>query len=188
MRFARENGHCSHGNSRGFGFRNRFYGAAASATRWNEIREDGLSSPCGRTPQRLETPSRMRERNNDTPWTKCLRPLPMGCDDGNGKLPIRVAPRSLRPRSHEIQKTRPCIVVSPDELNRHIRAVIVAPMTTRGRPYPTRVPIRFQRKDGQIVLDQIRTIDETRLVRRLGKISATAAQRVLVVLGEMFAP
>ena len=89
---------------------------------------------------------------------------------------------------HEIQKTRPCIVVSPDELNRHIRTVIVAPMTTRGRPYPTRVPIRFQRKDGQIVLDQIRTIDETRLVRRLGKISATAAQRVLVVLGEMFAP
>lgn len=89
---------------------------------------------------------------------------------------------------HEIQKTRPCVVVSPDELNRHIRTVIVAPMTTKGRPYPTRVPIRFQRKDGQIVLDQIRTIDETRLVRRLGKISATAAQRVLVVLGEMFAP
>ena len=89
---------------------------------------------------------------------------------------------------HEIQKTRPCVVVSPDELNRHLRTVIVAPMTTKGRPYPTRVPIRFQRKDGQIVLDQIRTIDETRLVRRLGKISATAAQRVLVVLGEMFAP
>ncbi|MCY4439219.1 MAG: type II toxin-antitoxin system PemK/MazF family toxin [Deltaproteobacteria bacterium] len=89
---------------------------------------------------------------------------------------------------HEIQKTRPCVVVSPDELNRHIRTVIVAPMTTKGRPYPTRVPIRFQRKDGQIVLDQIHTIDETRLVRRLGKISATAAQRVLVVLGEMFAP
>ncbi len=89
---------------------------------------------------------------------------------------------------HEIQETRPCVVVSPDELNRHIRTVIVAPMTTKGRPYPTRVPIRFQRKDGQIVLDQIRTIDETRLVRRLGKISATAAQRVLVVLGEMFAP
>ena len=89
---------------------------------------------------------------------------------------------------HEIQKTRPCVVVSPDELNRHIRTIIVAPMTTRGRPYPTRVPIRFQRKDGQIVLDQIRTIDETRLVRRLGKITATAAQRVLAVLGEMFAP
>ena len=89
---------------------------------------------------------------------------------------------------HAIQKTRPCVVVSPDELNRHIRTVVVAPMTTKGRPYPTRVPIRFQRKDGQIVLDQIRTIDETRLVRRLGKISATAAQRVLVVLGEMFAP
>lgn len=89
---------------------------------------------------------------------------------------------------HEIRKTRPCVVISPDELNRHIRTVIVAPMTTRGRPYPTRVPVRFQRKDGQIVLDQIRTIDESRLVRRLGKISATAAGRVLAVLGEMFAP
>ena len=89
---------------------------------------------------------------------------------------------------HEIRKTRPCVVISPDELNRHIRTVIVAPMTTRGRPYPTRVPIRFQAKDEQIVLDQILTIDESRLVQRLGKISATAAQRVLAVLGEMFAP
>ena len=89
---------------------------------------------------------------------------------------------------HEIRKIRPCVVISPDELNRHIRTVIVAPMTTGGRPYPTRVPVRFQRKDGQIVLDQIRTIDESRLVRRLGKISATAADRVLAVLGEMFAP
>ena len=89
---------------------------------------------------------------------------------------------------HEIRKTRPCVVVSPDELNRHIRTVIVAPMTTRSRPYPTRIPVRFQSKEGQIVLDQIRTIDESRLVRRLGKISATAAQRVLAVLGEIFAP
>ena len=89
---------------------------------------------------------------------------------------------------HEIRKTRPCVVISPDELNRHIRTVIVAPMTTRGRPYPTRVPVRFQRKEGQIVLDQLRTIDESRLVQRLGKISATAAQRMLAVLGEMFAP
>ena len=89
---------------------------------------------------------------------------------------------------HEIRKTRPCVVISPDELNRHIRTVIVAPMTTRGRPYPTRVPVRFQRKEGQIVLDRIRTIDESRLGRRLGKISATAAGRVLTVLGEMFAP
>lgn len=89
---------------------------------------------------------------------------------------------------HEIRKTRPCVVISPDELNRHIRTVIAAPMTTRDRPYPTRVPVRFQRKDGQIVLDQIRTVDESRLVQRLGKISATAGERILAVLGEMFAP
>ncbi len=89
---------------------------------------------------------------------------------------------------HEIRKTRPCVVISPDELNRHIRTVIVAPMTTKGGSFPTRIPVRFQRKEGQIVLDQIRTIDESRLVRRLGKISTTAAQRVLRVLAEMFAP
>ena len=89
---------------------------------------------------------------------------------------------------HEIQKTRPCVVISPDELNRYIRTVIVAPMTTKGRPYPTRIPARFQRKSGQIVLDQLRTVDKTRLVRRLGKISPTAAREILAVLGEMFAP
>ena len=89
---------------------------------------------------------------------------------------------------HEIRKTRPCVVISPDELNRHIRTVIVAPMTTKGGSFPTRIPVRFQRKEGQIVLDQIRTIDESRLVRRLGKISTSAAQRVLRVLAEMFAP
>ena len=89
---------------------------------------------------------------------------------------------------HEIQKTRPCVVISPDELNQYIRTVIVAPMTTKGRAYPTRIPVRFQRKNGQIVLDQIRTVDQSRLVRRLGKISGTAAREVLAVLGEMFAP
>ena len=77
---------------------------------------------------------------------------------------------------HEIQKTRPCVVISPDELNRHIGTVIVAPMTTRRRSYPTRIPVRFQHKSGHIVLDQIRTIDKTRLVRCLGRISAKACQ------------
>jgi len=91
-------------------------------------------------------------------------------------------------QGHEIQKTRPCVVISPDEMNRHIGTVIVAPMTTKGRPYPTRIPLRFQRKSGQIVLDQIRTVDKTRLVRRLGKISDRAAREALTVLGEMFAP
>ena len=91
-------------------------------------------------------------------------------------------------QGHEIQKTRPCVVISPDEMNRHIGTVIVAPLTTKGRPYPTRIPLRFQRKSGQVVLDQIRTVDKTRLVRRLGKISDRAAREVLAVLDEMFAP
>ena len=91
-------------------------------------------------------------------------------------------------QGHEIQETRPCVVISPDEMNQHIGTVIVAPMTTKGRPYPTRIPLRFQRKNGQVVLDQIRTVDKTRLVRRLGKISDRAAREVLTVLGEMFAP
>lgn len=73
-------------------------------------------------------------------------------------------------------------------MNRYIDTVIVAPMTTKGRPYPTRIPVRFQRKIGQIVLDQVRTVDKTRLMRRLGKIDDATAQQVLTVLAEMFAP
>lgn len=88
----------------------------------------------------------------------------------------------------EIRKTRPCVVVSPDEMNRTIRTVIVAPMTSRTRDYPTRVPIRLLGKDGEIVLDQIRTVDRSRLVRRLGAIDARARERVLRVLAELFAP
>ena len=87
----------------------------------------------------------------------------------------------------EIKKTRPCLVVSPDEMNRHIATVIVAPMTTQGRPYPTRVACRFQGKDGQIVLDQLRTADKARLIRRLGHISPSAQKSALAVLAEMFA-
>jgi mRNA interferase MazF len=87
----------------------------------------------------------------------------------------------------EIRKTRPCLIISPDEMNRYIDTVIIAPMTTRGRQYPTRIPVRFQRKNGQIVLDQIRTVDKTRLVQRLGKIDEVTAQKVLAVLNEMFA-
>lgn len=89
---------------------------------------------------------------------------------------------------HEIRKTRPCVVISPDEMNRHIGTVIVAPMSTKGRPYPTRVPVRFKRRSGQIVLDQIRTVDKTRLVKRLGRIDDRTAERVLALLAEMFAP
>src|SRR5436305_4550753 len=88
----------------------------------------------------------------------------------------------------EIQKTRPCLVISPDEMNRFIRTVVVAPMTTKGRSYPTRVSCKFQGRRGQIVLDQIRTVDKTRLVRRLGKIGKQTQAEVLSILGEMFAP
>jgi len=94
---------------------------------------------------------------------------------------------SLDPaHGHEIRKTRPCVVISPDEMNHHIDTIIVAPMTTKGRKYPTRIPLTFQRKKGQIVLDQIRTVDKTRLVKRLGRLDKITAARVLVVLQEMF--
>jgi len=86
----------------------------------------------------------------------------------------------------EIKKTRPCLIVSPDEMNRYLQTVIVAPMTTAMRPYPTRVPARFQGKSGQVVLDQLRTVDAQRLVRRLGKISPGAAESASTVLLEMF--
>jgi mRNA interferase MazF len=89
---------------------------------------------------------------------------------------------------HEIRKTRPCLIVSPNELNRHLRTVIVAPMTTRGQSYPTRVACRFKGKDGQVALDQIRAVDQSRLVRRLGRMDAATSQRVLEVLQELFAP
>jgi mRNA interferase MazF len=99
---------------------------------------------------------------------------------------IRLDPAEGR----EIRKTRPCLVISPDEMNRHLATVIVAPMTTKGRDYPTRAPVRFRGKLGQIVLDQVRTVDKFRLVRRLGKIDEVAAGKVLVLalLAEMFAP
>ena len=87
---------------------------------------------------------------------------------------------------HEIKKTRPCAIVSPDEINHHIGTVIIAPMTTKGRDYPTRVPCTFQGVDGQIVLDQIRTVDKTRLAKKLGRLSPAASDRVLNVLIEMF--
>ena len=95
---------------------------------------------------------------------------------------------SLGPtRGSEIRKTRPCLVISPDEMNEHIQTVIVAPMTSKARPYPTRVSCTFQGKRGQVVLDQIRTVDKSRLFRRLGKISASVQSKVLETLQEMFA-
>jgi mRNA interferase MazF len=87
----------------------------------------------------------------------------------------------------EIQKTRPCLIISPDEMNRHIGTVMVAPMTTKGRDYPSRVTCHFQEREGQVVLDQIRTVDKTRLLKRLGPLDLLAQKQVLAVLGEMFA-
>ena len=88
----------------------------------------------------------------------------------------------------ELQKTRPALVISPDEMNRHIRTVIIAPMTTKGRDYPTRVPCVFEDKTRQIVLDQIRTVDKSRLVKHLGGLDELTQQLVLQCLDELFAP
>ena len=87
-----------------------------------------------------------------------------------------------------IRKTRPCLVISPDDMNRHLRTVIVAPMTTQGRAYPSRVDVTFGGTSGQVVLEQIRTIDKTRLVHRLGALDELTARRVLEVLAALFAP
>jgi mRNA interferase MazF len=86
----------------------------------------------------------------------------------------------------EIQKTRPCLVVSPEEMNDHLRSVIVAPMTTTIRPYPTRVPLRFQGKAGQVALDQIRAVDKNRLLRKLGSVSENVANATSTTLVKMF--
>ena len=87
----------------------------------------------------------------------------------------------------EAKKTRPCLVVSPDELNQHLRTVIVAPMTTGGQAYPWRVACRFQNRSGFVALDQLRTVDRERLVKRLGRLSAATTTDVLDTLQEMFA-
>lgn len=96
---------------------------------------------------------------------------------------------SLDPtQGQEIRKTRPCVVVSPEELNLQLQTFLVAPMTTGGHPYPFRIPCRFQKKDGFVVVDQLRTIDQSRMIRCIGKVSAPTMSRVLEALQEMFAP
>lgn len=87
----------------------------------------------------------------------------------------------------EIKKIRPCLIISPDEMNRHIRTVIVAPMTTAGKEYPTRISCTFKKKKGQIVTDQIRTIDKSRLIKRLGTIDPNTQLEVIAVLQRLFA-
>ena len=90
-------------------------------------------------------------------------------------------------RGSEIRKTRPCVVMSPDELNAHLRTFIVAPLTTGGHPYPFRVRCSFDGKDGYVVADQLRAVDRERLVRRLGSLSETTLNELLAVLQAMFA-
>ncbi len=87
----------------------------------------------------------------------------------------------------EIQKTRPCVIISPDEMNRHIHTVIIAPMTTAGREYPTRIKCEFKEKKGQVVVDQIRTIDKKRLIKKLGSLDSETQSKVISVLQRLFA-
>lgn len=111
----------------------------------------------------------------------------MALDDGFNRGEVVLV--ELNPtRGSEIRKTRPCLVVSPDELNAHIRTYIVAPLTTGSRPYPFRIPCRFQGQTGHVVVDQIRTVDGERIVKRLGRISPPTLAKVLDVLQEMFSP
>lgn len=108
---------------------------------------------------------------------------------GNGNVKIQqydICLINLDPTvGHEIQKTRPCCIISPDEMNNHIGTVIIAPMTTKTRNYPTRVSLTFQNQRGWIVLDQIRTIDKERIVKKLGRISSRTSTEVKKILQEM---
>ena len=91
-------------------------------------------------------------------------------------------------KGKEIKKTRPCLIISPDEMNQFINTVIIAPMTTKWRSYPTRIPCVFKNKEGRIVLDQIRTVDKSRLLKKAGRIDPETSSKVLSVLSELFAP
>lgn len=86
---------------------------------------------------------------------------------------------------HEIKKARPCVIVSPNEMNKYISTVIIAPMTSQSHPYPTRVPIKFKGKDGWVVLDQIRTVDKKRLIKKLGRIEQNAINNIKSIIKEM---
>lgn len=108
---------------------------------------------------------------------------------GNGKMDIKqynIYLINLDPTiGHEIKKTRPCLIISPNEMNENISTVIIAPMTTKSRQYPTRISVTLQEKKGWIVLDQIRTVDNQRLIKKLGKINNDKIQEVKNILKEM---
>ncbi|MCX6170852.1 MAG: type II toxin-antitoxin system PemK/MazF family toxin [Ignavibacteriales bacterium] len=86
----------------------------------------------------------------------------------------------------EIKKTRPCVIISPNEMNHHISTVIIAPLTSKLRNYPTRVPCKVEGKQGQIVLDQIRTVDKVRLVKKINTLNKISQSKILSILKEMF--
>jgi mRNA interferase MazF len=86
---------------------------------------------------------------------------------------------------HEIQKTRPCVVISPDEMNEHIETIIIVPMTTKSHNYPTRIEINFQNKTGWIVLDQIRTVGKKRLIRKIGELEKSTITEIKNIIMEM---
>ena len=86
---------------------------------------------------------------------------------------------------HEIKKTRPCVIVSPDEMNQHISTIIIAPMTTKSHAYPTRIPLTFKGKKGWIVLDQIRTVDKRRVIKKIGKLSPNKIAEIKNIINEM---
>lgn len=88
----------------------------------------------------------------------------------------------------EIKKTRPSVVISPNEMNHHINTVIIAPMTTKGKSYPTRIDCKFQGKQGQVVLDQIRTVDKRRLIKKIGRLDSKTQVKLMTTLIEMFSP
>ena len=86
---------------------------------------------------------------------------------------------------HEIKKTRPCLVISPDEMNKHLQTIMIAPMTTKSHEYPSRVALRFKGRDAWVVLDQIRTVDRGRLVKELGKLESRNVRNIKDVIREM---
>jgi mRNA interferase MazF len=99
----------------------------------------------------------------------------------------RLAPVGFPDAKSETRQTRPCLIISPDEMNLHLATAIIASMTTKGKLYPSRIPVNFEGKDGYIVLDQIRTVDKTRLIKKLGSIAIDTQKAVLNTLAEMFA-
>lgn len=133
----------------------------------------------------------MKERRNErSACTAAYLSFPLWTSiPGRNRRGASTSGCSLDPtRGSEIRRTRPCVIVSPDEMNRHLRTVIIAPMTTTQKPCPSRINPAFQGNKGRIILDHLRTIDRARLVRRQGRISSSRAMELAGILKEMFSP